>query len=1139
MSAPSFQTVVSNWRLLLLGSTGVVLSIASGWTTWDGMRNFTKEPLLSLMITFGIQGVMLIAAWLIGESFATGKVRQLLKRGGGPAARLQVIAGTGIGILLFLALGLLLLIYFDVFSQDRGGLGAFGSWGEKVHELRFAILAALIVALFFAAGGRDALDDYLRSFRVIVRNAVLWVIFLVCMATSVFFSFDSLFSTIFSESERRRAADLRTQSEVGSLVTDIVALTEQRRLEQRTALLNGGAWLGYARTLDQLATDLKAAPAAIDRHLQKGLQDEQERAARRHAELSQVEKERLQLTKREAALTAQIRQSQQKAEQLTATVETLNRQIFETDRQIIAKGAEAEAEARGIGVTSRVGRGPKFRELAEEHRRLKETKSNLELQLRGYTERLEATRKEIVGPASELAGLKSTLLQLEGRASTARNADGTSRRTGLADALRTETQAALRRLESDRIAFEQSPTRAGLDALQSRCAKTVGVLSGAPMLTTEVAMSACDPGTAHEAAAQLYALNGGAAALAANCSADKSQASGADVEAQLALARSCLRLSGLPTTDVGDMRESIDALARNRDDKAHRFVVTTNAFTDGNRLAYLALAIAIAIDALVFMSGLFGANAAHAPALAAPRLDRRAADQLAAMIESALLPNVFENATAALETIKPVAGSATPNPGADWTHELDLGDARIASPGRLRKILNAGVAVRAVQRDATRPEHYLLRSDFIAFLHNAAQRAFTSDRKNSDLSELKEIVGIALRPSADAHAGIVLNYLHPSSQKDGFSSQLILSEVAAKDLAIVRRCLNAASTLSCVHCDGPESDCDRYLLHKDLYRVLAQMTTEPPPLLEKPATEIPVFLPGPVPETVDQPRGTSGLAEPQTAGVEREPAEETIAQPGGEVEERQAAHAPDDRPAVETEPETETPVPVFDPIDAQGDAQPAETVAHEPATVMTGQEEEPAELLPEPTGDAGEQPSTAEPDAQPMVEAEPQETPDMPAFEPVEHEMTEQQAPLAQNDGPMDEAGTEETEDQAEAIPLFEPIGDIAAEQQAAPVSAASGNAENELTDEDRTAPPFEPIDGEAASNVQYTKTPEADASNAERSSPRLRYRGTRQSRQTPTATVKATLTSRTKTEKTANLKPTASRQRPRISITDDTITFD
>src|SRR5688572_27618446 len=49
----------SNWQLALLGLAAVVLSFASGWRTWDGMRNFTSDPLLSLMITFGIQAVML------------------------------------------------------------------------------------------------------------------------------------------------------------------------------------------------------------------------------------------------------------------------------------------------------------------------------------------------------------------------------------------------------------------------------------------------------------------------------------------------------------------------------------------------------------------------------------------------------------------------------------------------------------------------------------------------------------------------------------------------------------------------------------------------------------------------------------------------------------------------------------------------------------------------------------------------------------------------------------------------------------------------------------------------------------------------------------------------------------------------
>ena len=64
--------IFGNWQLALLAATSVILSLASGWTTWDGLRNFTKEPVLSMMATFGIQGVMLITSWLIGETFARG-----------------------------------------------------------------------------------------------------------------------------------------------------------------------------------------------------------------------------------------------------------------------------------------------------------------------------------------------------------------------------------------------------------------------------------------------------------------------------------------------------------------------------------------------------------------------------------------------------------------------------------------------------------------------------------------------------------------------------------------------------------------------------------------------------------------------------------------------------------------------------------------------------------------------------------------------------------------------------------------------------------------------------------------------------------------------------------------------------------
>jgi hypothetical protein len=121
------EQITSNWRLALLGATGVVLSLASGWTTWDGMRNFTQEPVLSLMITFGIQGVMLIVAWLIGESFATGMTQrqaapvvagaagQTSRRGFGAVPQ---VMGMAIGILIAAGLAILVLDAFDVSNSE-------------------------------------------------------------------------------------------------------------------------------------------------------------------------------------------------------------------------------------------------------------------------------------------------------------------------------------------------------------------------------------------------------------------------------------------------------------------------------------------------------------------------------------------------------------------------------------------------------------------------------------------------------------------------------------------------------------------------------------------------------------------------------------------------------------------------------------------------------------------------------------------------------------------------------------------------------------------------------------------------------------------------------------------------------------
>ncbi len=280
------EVLFSNWRLALLGATGVVLSLASGWTTWDGMRNFTNEPLLSGMITFGIQGIMLIIAWLIGESFATGMSQQ---PAGAPRSALNkgftAIAGPIIGIPLFIALAVL-------FMQSTGEIDVRSAssetfdwqlFSDKILIVVVELLLGLLVALYSAS---DLIRPYLQSSRVIIKNAVLWVMFLACMATSVFFSFDSLFSAIFPQSERVRASELRAQNQVAGMVADIGSTIEKRRLAAVEDLFRSDGWARYDADLEKLATASRGAEGEIERYYvqqmeqrRQAIAEQQERAA--------------------------------------------------------------------------------------------------------------------------------------------------------------------------------------------------------------------------------------------------------------------------------------------------------------------------------------------------------------------------------------------------------------------------------------------------------------------------------------------------------------------------------------------------------------------------------------------------------------------------------------------------------------------------------------------------------------------------------------------------------------------------------------------------------------------------------------------------------------------------------------------
>lgn len=832
------EILFQNWQLGLLGATGLVLSLASGWTTWDGMRNFTQEPILSLMITFGIQGVMLIVAWLIGESFATGMSQRQPARAGagdhvGGASRpprfmslspgvTGNVFGTAVGIAVFSILAILVL---QTFGADETGLITSSTLTGLSNSLLFVTALLILFAAITFGAGRSIWSDYWQAARIMIRSVVLWVMFLACMATSVFFSFDSLFSTIFPAGERQRAAELRAQNQVAGVVNDIGNLATTQRIREAEGLFETEGWRQYEQQLDEVTQVANRSPEAIREQIAAELEEQRRRVAELVEKEASAKSGQAGLVARKTRLGEELSRAQAERPGVAAKVDEHKAIVGEVERRLDEQRAVVLAEERGVEGSGKAGRGPLWRAARAESAKIQAELEVANTRLKGHQDRLIDIDQQIAEIKSELAQIDGDLARFRGEAETAEQLISVAKSNDAAAGVaQVDPAAAVAALEKARQSFRQAPAQELLLTIQDRCLSIQNAALKVRSLRDDAAGIDCDPGTASEAAAPLFALNTGIEALQANCiGGDKlPQTGGAD--ALFAFARGCVQDAGLPSAATDQLRSQINLIELNRDDKAHRFVVTVNAFGDGNRLAYLALAIAIAIDALVFMSGLFGANAVRSPLSDVPSHKSRSAQQLEAVVSNSLMPHTFENATLALEQISPVGR----DPGDGWTHEVHLPSRETAERTRLIRVLNAGATIGAVQRDLARPDHFLVRGEFVEFLSIVAKKAFESDQDKVRLAELKKILIVALQPYVGDHAEIVLGYLRPISGRDGFSSEVCVQRDIqdASDRFIVQKAVNAGTTLDFVQKDDRKDEDDRFYLHRDYYRTLATIAAE-------------------------------------------------------------------------------------------------------------------------------------------------------------------------------------------------------------------------------------------------------------------------------------------------------------------------
>ena len=816
------EMMFNNWQLALLGATAIALSLASGYTTFDGLRNFTSAPLLSILIAFGIQGVMLIVAWLIGESFATG-MNQRSASGKGLTAR-EATVGMLLGVALAgLAFYWLLNQYSAVGFTRASGLVA--DWGRFADVALYFLLAAALIAVIafnFRRGG-DISTPYVQSVRLIAKNAVLWVMFLASMGASVFFSFDSHFNAIFSAEQRKRAAEIRTLNQVGRVVADIGERAQKVQLAEAEHLFETDGWKAYDTQLTRLAQQAQGSQGEIEKYFVSKMEERRRGIAEQQERISGAERNQTALLRRRDELETELQRIEPGIGAFEAELAKAQATFNETQQAIAAKRIEASAEDGGVEGSLKRGRGPLYRqrmaELDDLRRKLDITD---EPRLKEAQRQRDRASARIVSIKREIATINGDVAKYKGETQTAsQRIKAAESSDGDAEGTKIDPARVLPAFERARSAFRQQPDTERLAGLQTQCGNLLNAMLSTPAAKERVRAIDCDPNHAAEGAARLFALNAGLVAFQSTCAGGAKLPQNATTDELLGFGRRCLQDSGLVSQESTDLGARLQAIDMNRDDKAHRFVVTWNAFLDGNRLAYLALVLAIGVDSLVFMAGLFGAAAVKSPLSDVPSFKARSAEQLQAVIDTALLPHTYENAQAVLNAMRPMA------PDGGFTQRIAVRDDDPHARD-LHRVLNAGATIGAVRHVAG--ETYELRSELFEYISQVAKKAFAADKSHVALADLERIVAVALLPDVRDNVETVLRYVHPiedrkildkvaAEKRRDFIAEIQLHEVDKGDKRTVRSALNAGATADATY----RVSNTQYLISRDFYKTLARI----------------------------------------------------------------------------------------------------------------------------------------------------------------------------------------------------------------------------------------------------------------------------------------------------------------------------
>jgi hypothetical protein len=385
---------------------------------------------------------------------------------------------------------------------------------------------------------------------------------------------------------------------------------------------------------------------------------------------------------------------------------------------------------------------------------------------------------------------------------------------------------ALVTLESAKAGFLNRPTRQSYSALETQCAGLTGLLRTAGENGSHVASVRCGTLAGSQMLLNVFAANTALAKFQEGCGKTR-KLTGLSSDEIFQTGQSCIQLSGLNSAIAGEFLTDLRQVAMRRDDRAHRFVVTWNAFFDTNPLAFVALFIALSIDGLVFITGLFGASAEAGLRLVPGRKpSRRHAHALSesrseAVLDFALLPDVTGTARLLLEHLVP----APLGRSSGLAGELDLSAVPDEKAERLRTVLNTACTLRLAERPES-GDRYVLRTGLIDHLSERLgwQRGVSAGTWVECNPE--EMLAVALGRQRRRIGHAILEHAEPVSVEADHAYALEIADCPVSMQGRITSVLNTAVAGGTVSGD-PASE-RRYLLTAAFVSLLTRLAAGEP-----------------------------------------------------------------------------------------------------------------------------------------------------------------------------------------------------------------------------------------------------------------------------------------------------------------------